>query len=144
MLNLFLDLTLFFQGQTKVNNFDGSFGVLGGSDFSNAAVQRASDRWTPDNPNGTMPRADAWSYGATDFFLFDATFIRLKTIEFGYTLPEKVLNKTRLFKGVRVYASGFNLLTWAKEIKWADPELNGDFTTYPPQRIINLGVNVKF
>lgn len=138
------DLTLFFQGQAKVNNLDGTFGSLGASDFTNAAVQRSKDRWTPDNPNGTMPRSDAWSYGATDFFLFDASFVRLKTIEFGYTLPEKVLTKTRLFKGVRVYASGFNLLTWAKEIKWADPELNENFTTYPPQRIINLGVNVKF
>jgi hypothetical protein len=53
---------------------------------------------------------------------------------------------------VRFYVSAFNLLTWAKEIKWTDPEVNGNISAinttspapYPPQRVINLGVNVKF
>jgi hypothetical protein len=53
---------------------------------------------------------------------------------------------------VRFYVSAFNLLTWAKDIKWADPEVNGNINVidannpapYPPQRVINLGVNVNF
>jgi hypothetical protein len=40
--------------------------------------------------------------------------------------------------------SGFNVITWAKQISWADPELNGGYTTYPQQRIINFGATVKF
>jgi len=43
-----------------------------------------------------------------------------------------------------LYVSGYNLLTFAKEIKWADPESSGGYLYYPQQRIINLGINVKF
>ena len=137
------DLNLFFQGQTGAYNYDGTVSTLGGSDFANAAAYRATNRWTASNPNGTMPRADMWQPGTTTFFLNDATFVRLKTAEFGYTLPKSLTNKIK-FNSTRIYVSGFNLLTWAKVIKWADPEIAGDFTTYPPQRTINLGVNVTF
>jgi TonB-linked SusC/RagA family outer membrane protein len=138
------DLNLFFQGQAGAYKYDGTAGTLGASDFANAVVTRAENRWTVDNPNGTMPRADAWQPGNTTFFLYNASFIRLKTAEIGYSVPNKLLSHTKVFNNLRVYARGFNLLTWAKEIKWADPELSGDFTTYPPQRIINLGVNLNF
>jgi len=138
------DLTVFFQGQTKAYSYDNTAAVLGGTDFANAVVRRAANRWTVNNPNGMMPRSDAWQPGATTFFLYDDTFIRLKTLEFGYSLPRDLLSRYHVFNDVRVYASAFNLLTWAKQIKWADPEIGGDFTTYPQQRIINLGVNVKF
>ncbi|TKK67268.1 TonB-dependent receptor [Ilyomonas limi] len=137
------DLNIFFQGQTKAYNYDNTTAVLGGTDFANAVTWRAADRWTVDNPGGSKPRADAWSPGATTFFLFDATFVRLKTLELGYSLPVNV-GKTKVFDNVRFYVSGFNLLTWSKEIKWSDPEISGDFTTYPPLRIINFGANVKF
>jgi hypothetical protein len=137
------DLSIFFQGQTNAYNLDNAFVKLGNTDFDNAAVARANDRWTVDNPDGTMPRADTWQPGASDFFFFDATFIRLKTIELGYSLPDKLTSKLRV-KDLRVYANAFNLLTWAKEIKWADPELIGNFTYYPQQRVINLGINLKF
>jgi len=140
------DLTLFFQGQTNAYTYDGTVATLGGSDFANAAVYRAKDRWTVDNKDATMPRADQWTPGATDFFLFDATFVRLKNAELGYSLPHRLLSKVGAgsFKDLRFYVNGSNLLTWAKEIKWRDPEMGGDFTNYPPLRIINVGVNVNF
>ncbi len=137
------DLTLFFQGQTRAFTYDGNFAALGGADFSNTVVERAKDRWTKDNPNGTKPRADAFQPGNSTFFLFDATFIRLKSMEFGYSLPKGIPSKIGL-EDIRVYASGYNLFTWAKEIKWADPESSGGYLYYPQQRIINLGINVKF
>ena len=137
------DLTLFFQGQTSVRTYDGDFARLGGADFSNAVVERAKNHWTVDNPNGTMPRADAYQPGNSTLFLFDATFVRLKNMEFGYSLPENIPSKIGL-GDVRVFASAYNLLTWAKEIKWADPENSGGFLYYPQQRTINLGINVKF
>ncbi|RDC62528.1 TonB-dependent receptor SusC [Adhaeribacter pallidiroseus] len=138
------DLNIFFQGQTGVYNYDGTAAALGNTDFSNASVWRATDRWTESNPNGTKPRADAWQPGNTTFFLFDATFIRLKTIELGYNLPSAILERTKALKNVRLFASAFNLATWSKEIKWADPELNGNFLVWPPQRIINFGISVNF
>jgi TonB-linked SusC/RagA family outer membrane protein len=144
------DLTLFFYGQTKAYNqtptnlYDGVFATLGSSDFSNAMVARAANRWSPSNPNGTMPRASEWTPGATTLYLKDATFIRLKTAEIGYSLPTSLISKTRTFTDVRFYVSGFNLLTWAKSIKYADPEIQGNSTAYPPQRIINFGATLKF
>jgi hypothetical protein len=109
------DLNIFFQGQAGVRNYDGNAAALGGTDFTNAAVWRATDRWSPTNPNGTKPRADAWQPGNTTFFLLDATFVRLKTVELGYNIPASVLQKTRVLKNLRFYASAFNLATWAKK-----------------------------
>ncbi len=136
------DLTLFFQGQTRAYHYDNQFTSLG-NDNNNAFVAREKDHWTVDNPDGTMPRAGDNAPGATTFFLYDATFIRLKTAELGYTLPKRIATGIGL-SDLRIYASGFNLLTWAKSIKWEDPELSGDALYYPQQRVINLGVNVKF
>ena len=138
------DLNIFFQGQAGVKNYDGNAASLGNTDFTNAAVWRATDRWTEANPNGTMPRSDAFQPGNTDFFLFDASFVRLKTVELGYNLPQSLLQKTRFVKNLRLYVSGFNVATWAKDISWADPELNGGYFTYPPLRTINFGASIKF
>jgi hypothetical protein len=137
------DLNLFFQGQTNAYNYDDTFAKLGNSSYDNAVVDRARDRWTVNNPGGSMPRADAYQPGSNTFFLFDATFVRLKTLEFGYSLPKNIASKLKM-NDLRLYLSGSNLFTWAKEIKWTDPENSGDFLNYPPLRTINLGVNVKF
>ncbi|MBF9252264.1 TonB-dependent receptor [Pontibacter sp. 172403-2] len=138
------DLNIFMQGQTGAYNYDGTAAALGGTDFANASIWRATDRWAVNNINGTKPRADAWQPGNTTFFLFDATFIRVKTIELGYSVPESILAKTKFLKSFRVFASAFNLATWSKEITWADPEFSGGYLTYPPQRVINLGGSIKF
>lgn len=138
-----VDLTLFLQGQTGAYNYDSEFTRLGESDPKNSFVDRAADRWTVNNPNGTMPRADAFQPGNTTFFLYDATFIRLKTLELGYTLPKNLASRLSL-GDLRVYLSGFNVLTWAKEIKWTDPEISGYSLYYPQQRVFNIGVNLKF
>lgn len=137
------DLSMFFQGQTNAYNYDDQFAKLGTADFDNAVVQRADNHWSEKNPNGTMPRARQYTPGTTDFFLYDATFVRLKTMELGYTLPKNIASKIKL-EDVRIFVNGFNVLTWAKEIKWTDPELSGNILYYPPQRIISFGINVKF
>ena len=136
------DLSILFQGQAGAYNYDGSFVSLGNSDYSNSSVYRAKDRWTVDNPNGTMPRADCYQPGSSTFFLYDASFVRLKNLEFGYTIPKTIMSKIG-FNSCRFYVSGFNLLTWAKEIKWCDPEVNS-FVGYPQQRVINLGARIQF
>ncbi len=138
-----LDLSFTLQGQAGAYNYDTVFDDLGVADQSNPFKARAKDRWTVDNPNGTMPRADAWQPGNTTFFLYDSTFIRLKTAELGYSLPENLISKIGL-TNLRVYVNGFNLLTWAKVIKWSDPEISGNTYYYPQSRTISLGVNVKF
>lgn len=137
------DLSLFFQGQTNAYNYDDRFSVLGSSAFDNASVYRARDRWTVENPNGSMPRAGDLAPGNNTNWMFDATFVRLKSIELGYALPVNAISWAGL-TDVRIYVSGFNVLTWAKEIKWTDPEINAGYLYYPQQRVFNLGVNIKF
>ncbi|WP_225586926.1 TonB-dependent receptor [Algoriphagus sp. Y33] len=137
------DLNVFFQGQTNVYNYDDSYPDLGNSAFDNATVERATDRWTVDNPDGTKPRADAIQPGANTMWLFDATFVRLKNVELGYSLPNNFISRIGL-TDARFYVSGFNVLTWSKEIKWADPEASGGFLYYPQLRTMNIGLNVKF
>lgn len=137
------DLNLFFQGQAEAYNYDSEFTSLGKSDDVNSCLQRAENRWTVDNPNGTMPRADAFQPGNTTFFLYNSSFIRLKSAEFGYTFPHEWISRLSISQ-LRLYVSGSNLLTWAKDIKWCDPELSGNYLYYPHQRVINIGVNIKF
>lgn len=137
------DLTVFFQGQTGALSYDNVLTEFGQQDLDNNTVYRATDRWTTNNQQGTMPRADAWEPGATDFFLYDATFIRLKNLELGYSF-RNMLSKGKSLEDVRLFVNGTNLLTWAKDIKWRDPEISGGFTEYPSLRIINFGVDVKF
>lgn len=138
-----LDLNLFFQGQAETVNYDDRYASLGLSDFSNGFVLRAEDRWTVDNPNGTNPRSRDFVPGQNTFFLQDATFVRLKSAELGFTIPSDILEKIGLTT-TRVYLSGSNILTWAKEIKHIDPEVSGRSTFYPQLRTINLGVNLNF
>lgn len=141
------DLNLFFQGQTSAYSYDGTFDEFGLQDLDNGYVDRATNRWTINNQEGaTMPRAEDWQPGATDFFLYDATFVRLKSAELGYSLGSNLSKKIRL-NNVRIFVSGTNLLTWAKEIKWRDPEISsGTYyeNDYPPLQIFSFGVNVKF
>jgi TonB-linked SusC/RagA family outer membrane protein len=86
------------------------------------------------NTNNRLP--------ASTFNLKDASYFRLKSVEFGYTLPANVAQSISLSK-LRIYASGYNMLTFDK-IKVIDPELSGGGTGFPIQRIVNLGINVQF
>lgn len=75
----------------------------------------------------------------------DATFIRLKNIQIGYSLPDKLLEKTFLSK-VRIYVSGENLFTVSGYYKGWDPEMQtgGGAWFYPLSRLYVAGLNVKF
>ncbi|MDR0573294.1 MAG: TonB-dependent receptor [Tannerella sp.] len=83
------------------------------------------------------------SYLPNDFFTFDRSYLRLKTVELGYTLPKDWLKPVGI-KSCRIYLNGNNLLTFTKfPLKTIDPEQAsaGDF---PIQKMYNLGVNVVF
>lgn len=140
------DLSAVFAGQGRVRQYIlAEVGTIG-----NYFNTWAENRWSPDNPNGTYPRVDERASSSisgglykNDFWLFNTAFVRLKSVELGYTLPETLLSKVGL-KSIRVFASGFNLFTLTK-LKDFDPEgssESGQF--YPQQRIINIGANVRF
>ena len=80
-----------------------------------------------------------------EFWLRDASFIRLKSLELAYTFDSRFLQKIQI-SNLRVYVNGSNLLTF-DYMKLVDPELNpGNFggKYYPQTRVYNLGVNLSF
>ena len=72
----------------------------------------------------------------------DATFIRLKSVEIGYTFPQTLTKKFKV-NNLRLYMSGTNLLCWSRFKLW-DPEMAGNGLGYPVQRVINVGLNLGF
>ncbi|TYR34703.1 SusC/RagA family TonB-linked outer membrane protein [Sphingobacterium phlebotomi] len=72
----------------------------------------------------------------------DNTYLRIKTVSLSYTFPEKLLQKIGVSTG-NIYMNGQNLLTFTN-YKVGDPEQPGTFTALPLQRIVALGVNLKF
>ncbi|RCH55351.1 TonB-dependent receptor [Mucilaginibacter hurinus] len=111
------------------------------------------ERWTPENAQrARFPRLTTISGGVnsgtifpSDFYLIDAKFLRLKTVELGYQVPNKLLP----FKinNARLYLSAYNLLTWTNyDLYQQDPEVasNTAGDAYLNQRVVNLGVQVGF
>jgi hypothetical protein len=79
---------------------------------------------------------------ASTWWLRNGSFMRLKSLELGYTLPGKLLQNLKI-ENVRIYFNGLNLLTWSSFKLW-DPELGGNGFAYPIQKVYNVGVNVNF
>ncbi len=76
------------------------------------------------------------------WFMRDGSFLRLKSVEIGVSLPDKVINKIKL-SNLRFYMSGTNLLTFSKFKLW-DPEMAGNGLGYPIQKVYNIGFQVSF
>ena len=86
--------------------------------------------------NGGVNRADYYSR--------NASFLRLKSLELGYSLPlSRYLPKTGV-RSLRFYIAGYNLLTLS-QLKFVDPETSDEgYQTYPQMRIVNTGVKISF
>ncbi len=136
------DFSMLFQGVTNVTNFFSGFGYFS-SEFY---VKRHLQSWTEDraakNETINYPRLTTQPNPNeiyNNFFLLDASYIRLKNVEIGYNFIFK-----SWVKGLRVYANGFNLITWDRlPTKDRDPEMLNDIT-YPNVKIYNIGANITF
>lgn len=83
------------------------------------------------------------SHTENDFFIQNRSFLRLRNIELGYTLPERFLSKVGV-KALRVYVSGQNLFVWDNlRITHIDPEQNNSYG-YPITKNVTLGLNINF
>lgn len=108
----------------------------------------AQDHWSVDNrdPYALWPRLSTQKISNNDqrntWFMRDGSFLRLKSLEFGYTLPKSWLKKIGM-ESVRIYYSGTNLLCFSKFDLW-DPEMAGNGLQYPVQRVNNIGINFSF
>ncbi|MEO5996379.1 MAG: TonB-dependent receptor [Chitinophagaceae bacterium] len=107
------------------------------------------NRYTPGNMNSKYPKLPTLetmtetSGLKSDFWLKDARYARLKTLELSYNLAPGLLSRIRI-QSMRVYLNGQNLFT-IDNVKWADPE-NTSITSayYPQSKIYNLGINLTF
>ncbi|WP_247235351.1 TonB-dependent receptor [Telluribacter sp. SYSU D00476] len=105
------------------------------------------DRWTPETPNARFPRTHVsqWhNYAISSFSVVNANYLRLKSLQFGYSIPQKALTPLKI-SSLRVYVSGQNLLTFTKLDSGFDPESaeNAQFG-YPNVKIYTAGLNINF
>lgn len=147
---------VFFQGvsgtstnlMSKVENF---MPFNNGKDASSARTE-SLDRWTASNPYNqdvVYPRmhGSAFSYNLYEstWWYRDASFIRLKNVEFGYQFEKSQLKKLGM-QNLRIYIQGTNLITW-DSVKFWDPELGNDSRSgarYPISRSWTAGLEVTF
>lgn len=106
------------------------------------------DAWTPENPEASHPRLIAESshnnYQNSSFWVYSAAYARLKNLQIGYTIPEKVLGRLPV-RRLRVYATGDNVFTLHRMPKGWDPETrSGNAQIYPIASNFLLGLNITF
>jgi TonB-linked SusC/RagA family outer membrane protein len=154
-----LDLNLFFFGVQNVDVYNAfrSRGGLAAGDVTSKDENKLVDvnnYWTSDNPVD-----DQTGIGLSDFnnnarfsswWLEDASFLRLKNVQFGYTLPEKILKSINI-SNCRLYVGGENVFVITK-YKGYDPEVsstnilqgNVDYGRYPIPRVFTFGISANF
>ncbi|MEP1489450.1 MAG: TonB-dependent receptor [Algibacter sp.] len=141
------DFSFFFQGSAQSSFFIDSEAIAPFVGRRNALQVVANDFWSINNPDpdAFWPRLSAAQVGnnteRSTWWLRDGSFLRLKNIETGFTLPDDVLKKLNL-KKLRFYASATNLFTISKFDLW-DIEMGGNGLGYPIQRVINLGIQAS-
>ena len=165
-----IDVNLHFQGAGKSQFFTYGKCVWAFTEgqWGNIIKGTLDDRWVDaetaqklgisanENPNASYPRLSYTdqgngnttiykydnNYRNSTYWLRDGSYVRLKTVDVGYTLPKAWVNKIR-FNNIRIFMVGTNLLTWSSFKLW-DPEV-GDprGETYPLAKSVTLGVSVN-
>ncbi len=150
------DISVFFQGLAresfwidygKVSPFFDNSGT-DARENNQLAKFIADNHWSETNRNiyAVWPRLSDSSIDnnakKSTWFMRDGSFLRLKQLEIGYTLPQRIIQKAGL-KNLRVYFTGNNLFCFSKFKEW-DVEQAGDGLKYPLQRIYNIGLNLTF
>lgn len=150
------DLSVFFQGNARTTFWidPSSISPFIDTDSESSLSQNAllqaiaDDHWSESNRNiyAFWPRLsnelNENNTQISTWWMQDGSFMRLKSLEIGYSLPKSWVKKMRLGT-VRLYLSGTNLLTFSKFKLW-DPEMGGNGLGYPIQRVYNVGLNVNF
>ncbi|MGS2738224.1 TonB-dependent receptor [Sinomicrobium sp. M5D2P17] len=145
-------LGAFFQGVGQVDLYlSNKFMPFRNGSARGGLYKNIKDRWTPENPSqdAFYPRL---SYGSdinqnyseqSSHWLMNGAFLRLKTLDFGWSIPEGSLSSFGV-RDMRIYFIGYNLLTFSR-FKMFDPELgDGSGTRYPNIQTYSLGVSLSF
>lgn len=150
------DLNIFFEGvygRDIMNEFKlrSESGQSGGTQYNNLRHEAWDGRWTPENGSNKYSRLlNQTNTYVSSYYVEDGSFIRLKTVSLGYSLPNFLLKRAKI-KSVRFYVSGENLFVLTK-YSGMDPDVSSsnqlftgfDRMSYPKARTITFGINANF
>ncbi len=155
--NFDLDVQAQFVSGNEIYNMAGVFQSANGDYFDNQTIDQLN-YWTPTNTITNIPQprfGDSNGTGPSSRWIQDGSYLRIKSVTFGYNIPKSFINKYKL-QNVRIYASALNLFT-ITGYKGYDPEVNTpsggslqsdniqlghDFYTPPQARTITFGLNI--
>jgi TonB-linked SusC/RagA family outer membrane protein len=144
-----LDLGVFFQGVGKRTLFrEGEYRMPWSDWWRQPPLFYFNETWNEDRPNAPYPRLSHgnirfWNYQPSSLQRINGAYLRLKNLQIGFTLPERLIARARMTHA-RVYFSGFDL--WEKHsVKggW-DPESPALGFNYPFQRLYSFGMDITF
>lgn len=145
------EVNAFFQGVQNINTY-ASLIAAQPFWFGTAVTKEwITDAWTPENPNARLPILTTYessvneNFRNSDFWLRDASYLRLKNLQIGYSLPKKVTGRYGL-SNLKLYVNGQNFLTFSK-MKDFDPEKNingNNFYEHPTVKMYTMGINATF
>ena len=140
------DLSLFFQGVSGADVFDATYRQdIASGNYPTWVLQR----WTGEGTSNKVPtlgKSENWV--CSDMYIQDGSYLRLKNITLGYTLPTNLTKKVNISR-LRIYARAENLFTWTKywgfdpEIGSGSTSLGVDYGVYPQARTYTLGFNIS-
>ncbi|MCU4157486.1 TonB-dependent receptor [Carboxylicivirga sp. A043] len=148
------DFSMFWQGVSGNKIYNGNRFEMEGMDSRRNFLSSTLNAWTSDNTNTSMPRAvlndPNLNNRESTRFLEDGAYLRLKTVQLGYTIPKQLTEKVGIER-LRMYVSGQNLLT-ITDYSGLDPEVGRssvlntgvDRVLYPQTHSVLFGVQVGF
>ena len=144
------DLSLLLQGVGKANGYVNGPGVLPfnvGGALGGTIREENKDRWSPENPNAKYPRlafGESNNEQASTFWLRDASYLRVKNVQIGYTLPAHLTKKLNVNR-LRVFANGSNVASFDRFLSGYDVEAPvGAGNIYPQVKLYSFGLEVTF
>jgi TonB-linked SusC/RagA family outer membrane protein len=144
------DISMLWQGVSGVKLFNAyKFSTYNAGLQGYNLDNRVLGAWTPDNPDATIPRLSLNDSNKnfsqpSDWFLEDGSYLRLKNLMVGYTLPAGLTSRVRNGASLRLYMTVENLFTITK-YTGMDPEVGGrglDVGAYPVPRTLTVGLNM--
>lgn len=143
-------LSAFFQGVGKVFTYPQSNVSYPYYNGAGVTKEWITDSWTPENPDARFPilttsTGNTLNFENSTFWLQNASYLRLKNLQFTYTLPSAAVQKIGV-RDLKFFVNGQNILTFTKMKNW-DPEKNltqDNIFSYPQVRTFSAGMNLTF
>ncbi len=145
------DLSVLFQGVAGVSGYLRDYAGWALNQEGQIQTWQRDERWTKENPNRNakyprlevIPNTGTGNTRDSDFWILDGSYLRVKNIQLGYTVPKQVTSKMKI-ESLRFNVNAENLFTFSNYRKGWDPEINSGGSYYPILANYTFGVNVTF